>query len=232
MFRHVLGLHHARLADVEEDARRVPTVGDLDVVEALGSLVDKSLLRMTDGEDGRPRFSMLQTIREYGPTNRLGADPEPAASTPGPRRPLHGAGTRAAPAPHLRGPSGRLGALGAELGNLRAAWDHWVTALTIARLGELLEPLWGYLRGPRRLPGGHRARRRLPARPVAAARHTRARVTTSSPCRPTSPGRTSRSAASRLTPSARSATRSIGSKLSATPPGNASPRCGASLRSS
>jgi predicted ATPase len=39
---------------------------ELDVLEGLASLVDRSLLRHTEGVDGEPRFWMLETIREYG----------------------------------------------------------------------------------------------------------------------------------------------------------------------
>jgi len=41
--------------------------GDLpfDILEGLAALVDKSLLRQTEGADGEPRFAMLETIREY-----------------------------------------------------------------------------------------------------------------------------------------------------------------------
>ena len=38
---------------------------DLDVLEGLGSLVEKSLLRRRVDSDGEPRFWMLETIREY-----------------------------------------------------------------------------------------------------------------------------------------------------------------------
>lgn len=36
-----------------------------DLLDSLGSLVEKSLLRRTEGVGGEPRFSMLQTIHEY-----------------------------------------------------------------------------------------------------------------------------------------------------------------------
>jgi predicted ATPase len=39
--------------------------GALDSFEVMASLVDKSLLRQSDGADGEPRFGMLETIREY-----------------------------------------------------------------------------------------------------------------------------------------------------------------------
>jgi predicted ATPase/class 3 adenylate cyclase len=38
---------------------------ELDVLDGLHSLVEKSLLRQRDDDDGEPRFWMLQTIREY-----------------------------------------------------------------------------------------------------------------------------------------------------------------------
>ena len=37
-----------------------------EVLECLGALADKSLVRQADVVDGEPRFSMLETIREYG----------------------------------------------------------------------------------------------------------------------------------------------------------------------
>ena len=52
--------------------------GDGNVLEVLEPLVDKSLLRRSDDRDGEPRFSMLETIREYA-DERLeesGAAPE------------------------------------------------------------------------------------------------------------------------------------------------------------
>jgi predicted ATPase len=36
-----------------------------DVLDSLASLVDKSLVRQSDGSDGEARFSLLETIREY-----------------------------------------------------------------------------------------------------------------------------------------------------------------------
>ncbi len=38
----------------------------LDVLDGLSSLVDQSLIRRSDSDDGEPRFSMLETIREFG----------------------------------------------------------------------------------------------------------------------------------------------------------------------
>jgi predicted ATPase len=39
--------------------------GDIDVLEGVDSLVEKSLLRQEEGADGEPRFVMLETVHEY-----------------------------------------------------------------------------------------------------------------------------------------------------------------------
>jgi predicted ATPase len=97
----------ARLPDVEQTIGRAPTLAGVDVVEALSSLVDKSLVRVVQGEDGRPRFSMLQTIREYA-GERLESRPRSGGvDAQGPCRALHGGGARAPPATHLRRPCRR-----------------------------------------------------------------------------------------------------------------------------
>jgi predicted ATPase len=133
----------ARLTDIEDTARRVPGL-DVDVVEALGALVDKSLVRSSPGSDGRPRFSMLQTIREYA-VEQCDAIPEFASAV------------RRAHAEHYSEVASRLyqqltfvarsdvlSELAVELGNLRAAWDSWVDRADVGRLNALLAPLWGY----------------------------------------------------------------------------------------
>lgn len=134
----------ARLADVETTARDVPDLAEIDVVETLGSLVDKSLVRSALGAGGRPRFTMLQTLRDYA-TRQLDALPE------------LGAAVRRAHAAHYRDLALDLhaqltykdrarviAALGDELGNLRAAWDQLVGQRDATGLIDLLEPLWGY----------------------------------------------------------------------------------------
>lgn len=134
----------ARLSDVEETARRMPAFDDLDVLEVVGSLVDKSLVRSTQGSDGRPRFSMLQTVRAYA-LEQLDAQPELAAAA------------RLAHAEHYAEVAQRLhrqttsvdrgqvlSALSDELGNIRSAWDEFVAGVDVTRLDDLITPLWGY----------------------------------------------------------------------------------------
>jgi tetratricopeptide (TPR) repeat protein len=60
-------------ASLEAVERVVPDPADavaIDPVNGLSSLVDKSLIRQGETADGEPRFSTLETIREYG-TERL-----------------------------------------------------------------------------------------------------------------------------------------------------------------
>ena len=46
-------------------AEAVCGAGDGEVIEALGSLVEKSLVRHREQEDGEPRFTLLEVVREY-----------------------------------------------------------------------------------------------------------------------------------------------------------------------
>ena len=63
-------------AGIEAVAAVVPDeAGDVAALDACGLLVEKSLLRQFDGPDGEPRFSMLETIREFA-AERLTEDPD------------------------------------------------------------------------------------------------------------------------------------------------------------
>jgi predicted ATPase len=134
----------ARLADIEAVLGPETAVTEVDVVECLGSLVDKNLVRSSLTAEGRPRLSMLETIRGYG-TELLGADPQVAEAL------------RRAHAEHYTelarqwqgrfGPEDReevLAAISSEHGNIRAAWSYWVDEGAIVRLDDLLDLLWGY----------------------------------------------------------------------------------------
>jgi predicted ATPase/class 3 adenylate cyclase len=130
----------ARVETVEDVAARLDSVGAIDVVGRLTSLVDKSLVRSLDGD--RPALGMLETIREYA-AERLEQDQRLG----GRARKAHAecfsdfAGSRR---DRLTGPEREqtLDDLSCELGNLVAAWRYWVAARDLERLNTLVDPLW------------------------------------------------------------------------------------------
>jgi predicted ATPase len=134
----------ARLNDVTDTLRELPPVSGIDIVETMSSLLDKNLVQSSPGADRRPRFSMLQTIREYA-TERL----DRSAELAGPARELHAAhyAARALDLHHELTSVDRttgLAAVGAELDNLRAAWQYCADRGDVARLDDLIAPLWAY----------------------------------------------------------------------------------------
>jgi predicted ATPase len=109
----------ARLDAIEEVARSV--LGEVDAVEVLASLVDKSLVR-TVGDGESRRFTMLQTIRDYA-AERLAADPNTQHNV----SLAHARFYSRYAVENRRGLDGPdrqsiLEALLAEIGNLRTAW--------------------------------------------------------------------------------------------------------------
>ncbi len=127
---------------------------DLEVFEGVASLVEKSLLRQETGPDSAPRFTMLETIREFG-VERQAARGEEAAM-----RNAHAAHFLALveqAEPALLGPDqvAWLKRLDAEHDNLRAALD-WCLASDAEvglRLAGALSLFWqvrGYLLEGRR----------------------------------------------------------------------------------
>ncbi|HEU4672393.1 MAG TPA: adenylate/guanylate cyclase domain-containing protein, partial [Candidatus Limnocylindrales bacterium] len=132
----------AAIDAVEAVATRIDALGNVDILDRLASLVDKSLVRRVDEGDG-DRLTMLETIREYA-SERLAADPVVAASA------------RLAHADHfatlaesrrgaLVGRDRRLALeeLEADLGNLLVAWRYFLEARDLSRLQGLLDPIWG-----------------------------------------------------------------------------------------
>ena len=123
---------------------------DGDVLDALASLVNESLVRQSETTAGEPRFSMLNTIQEYA-AERLTQEGDPGAA-----RARHAdwyLAMVADVAPRLMNPDKRthLDALEREHDNLRAAIS-WATDTgrveTALRLGTGLWRFWqmrGYL---------------------------------------------------------------------------------------
>jgi len=119
--------------------------GQLDVLAGLDRLVEHSLLRSVEGVDGEPRFTMMETIREYG-LERLEERGEAEAT-----RRAHAdffVALTAEAEPRLTGPEqgAWLERLEAEHDNLRAAlgWTLAHDAQTALRLAGSLSWFWRY----------------------------------------------------------------------------------------
>jgi tetratricopeptide (TPR) repeat protein len=116
----------------------------LDLLEGLGSLVDKSLLRRDERADSEPRFEMLETIREYARERLAEAGEEPVT------RRAHAAyslvvaeeGGREICGPE---PAAWMARFDLEMEDLRAALDHLIAAGNpewATRLATALLPYW------------------------------------------------------------------------------------------
>jgi predicted ATPase len=115
---------------------------EMDVLDGLASLIDKSLIRQKDQEAREPRLLMLETIREYA-SERLEEDPNFSATA---RRshatyfadfalnqwePLTNEGREAA-----------LDAMESEVENIQTAWRYWVADGNLEQLQKIIDSLW------------------------------------------------------------------------------------------
>jgi predicted ATPase/class 3 adenylate cyclase len=141
LFRLLSVFAPTRIEAVEAVITQIESVRDVDVVDRLLSLIDKSLVRSVE-TGGRQRLSMLATILEYA-TDRLREEPD-----------LDAAATRAHAAyfaefarsrrESLVGPEreSTLDDLASEGENLAKAWRYWVHAGDLEQLNRLLDGLW------------------------------------------------------------------------------------------
>ena len=134
----------AGLEAIEAVASRVNPHGrtGIETVDGLVSLMDKSLIRLTEPGDGEPRVEMLETMREYA-AERLDDLPEFSAAA---RRAhaVHFAAFARRQWENLTG-EGReaaLAALAANVENLRLAWRYWVGETDLGQLDKLMQSLW------------------------------------------------------------------------------------------
>jgi predicted ATPase/class 3 adenylate cyclase len=115
---------------------------EIDTLDGLASLMDKSLIRQADPADGEPRLVMLETIREYA-GERLDDFPEFSAAA----RRAHAtyfADFARRQWQHLTGDrrDAALTAMAANIENLRLAWGYWVDKSDLDQLNKLLDSLW------------------------------------------------------------------------------------------
>lgn len=115
------------------------------ILDGLQSLVAHSLLRQTVGEDGMPRFSMLETIREYG-IERLHASDEADAIRE--RHAAYYLRLAEQAAPQLAGGAAQVAwfaRVASELDNIRTVLG-WAMerceAMVALRLGVALREFW------------------------------------------------------------------------------------------
>ncbi|HKZ20251.1 MAG TPA: adenylate/guanylate cyclase domain-containing protein [Acidimicrobiia bacterium] len=111
------------------------------LIDALGALVDKSLIR-SDVSGGSQRFSMLLMIKEYAET-LLASHPERERDI----RRAHALyfSTFAQGLKERLAGSERESALAdlvSEIGNLRTAWRYWVEQEDLEQLFALIDSLW------------------------------------------------------------------------------------------
>jgi predicted ATPase/class 3 adenylate cyclase len=128
------------------DLTSIETVSDqalehVDVVDAVGSLVDKSLVR-ADDTGPTQRFSMLLMIREFA-ADKLAESPGRAEAVRLAHA-THYAGLVNRARERLQGPERlpSLARLEVDLGNLRTAWDFWVERDDVDQVLSMVEGMW------------------------------------------------------------------------------------------
>jgi predicted ATPase/class 3 adenylate cyclase len=141
----------------------------LDALEGLTSLVDKSLVRGSEPAEGHPRFSMLETIREFGQEQlRAGGDLDLVLRRHG----EHFLGLAVEAEPHLTaGDQGEwLDRCDQEHANIRAALRWAVEADEVDRAQEAAGALWRFWQQRGQLAEGRRWLEELLALPLGQGR--------------------------------------------------------------
>jgi tetratricopeptide (TPR) repeat protein len=115
--------------------------GELDVFEGIASLVDKSLLRQEETEDGEPRFVMLETIHEYA-REKLDESHEGWALRE--RHARHFAERFQTQHALVREGVELLRQLDADHENLRAALRHLLDAGEAESVASLIDSVWAF----------------------------------------------------------------------------------------
>ena len=131
----------ARIEAIEQVCAEIDAVADLDAVDRLSSLVDKSLLRTVDGGPHQ-RLSMLETIHEFA-SEELERDADLAATS----RRAHAEYFAAFAVRMNERMGGRertsaIDELAADLDNVLVAWRYYVAAGDLARLKSMLDAIW------------------------------------------------------------------------------------------
>jgi predicted ATPase/class 3 adenylate cyclase len=131
----------ARVEAVEAISARVQPLANVEVLDRLASLVDKSLARSIEDGHGR-RLSMLDSIREFA-AERLNEELVLSAAGRRAHAEYFAAYSQTRRGNH-HGPAreAAIDDLASELGNLQAAWRYFADAGDVAELNKLLDALW------------------------------------------------------------------------------------------
>jgi predicted ATPase/class 3 adenylate cyclase len=115
---------------------------EVDVLDGLASLSDKSLVRQIDHAASAPRFTMLETIREFA-LERLSKDPDFKQAAKQAHAGYY-AGLAQGRWQLLNGDARELALaeLELEIENIRTAWRYWVKEGNLEQLGKLTDSLW------------------------------------------------------------------------------------------
>ena len=125
---------------------------ELDAVDGLGSLLDKSLIRQAESTAGESmsRIVLLETIKEYA-ADRLDTRPRFAAAVRDRHARMFAELAAAASSSASAGTDGdgddAAAALAPDLDNLRIAWRHSVAERDLVRLDALRDALWPVYEG-------------------------------------------------------------------------------------
>lgn len=141
----------------------------LDAVDGLASLVDKSLVRRAETSEGEARFSMLETIREFGQEQlRAGGDLDVIRR----RHAEHFLGLAVEAEPHLTGDDQGewLDRCDLEHPNIRAALRWAIAAGKADRAQEASGALWRFWQQRGHLAEGRRWFEEILAMPPGQAR--------------------------------------------------------------
>src|SRR5436190_5848263 len=127
---------------IEEVASRVKGLDEIDVVDGLCSLVDKSLIRRVDHNGVEPRLMMLETIREFAAA-RLDEDAESSAEAHRAHA-AHFADWAQRQWEPLTGEERDTTSeqMVSDIENIRTAWAYWVTERDFEQLGKFTDSLW------------------------------------------------------------------------------------------
>jgi predicted ATPase len=126
----------------------------LDALDGLTALVEMSLLRRTDPEGGSPRFSMLETIREFA-QEQLADAPEDHATTTR-RHAEHFLDLAMEAEPHLTEGDEWLARCDLEHANIRAALRWAIEAGLAERAQDAAAALWRFWQQRGHLTEGRR----------------------------------------------------------------------------